>query len=104
MNEQYFRIAEQDLNAGEAEMETSNKITAIKFFREGISTLGNHYLNAQTIDDTGMKIVLANNEERNGNVDRCASLLRSVLASRLEMFRNKTRGQNKRYPTTENLL
>jgi hypothetical protein len=93
MNDKYFSDANNDFLAGELEMEKSNYVDAIKYLRNGIKNLGNIYLSKKFIDDTGMRIVLADNEGFNKRLKVCASILRNVLASRLSMYQEKCKAE-----------
>jgi hypothetical protein len=55
-------------------------------FREGVRALGNHYQHPDTIDDTGMKLVLADANERKREYAVAATLLGRVLESRIQMY------------------
>ncbi len=59
---------------------------AIKDFRAGIAALGSSYRSPSVIDDTGMKLVLAEGEEANGRLKVAANVLSRVLESRLALY------------------
>lgn len=60
---------------------------ANRLFDTVLEALGDRYLSAGTIDDTGMKLTLAKTEAAKGNMDVAAALKKSVVASRLAQFR-----------------
>ncbi|AZS49447.1 hypothetical protein DM558_01035 [Entomomonas moraniae] len=59
---------------------------AISLFDDGIKKIGNQYYSTDIQDDTGMKLILANAEEKKGNLERAAYLKRNVLEARIQIF------------------
>lgn len=59
---------------------------AMIVFNEGIKQIGDSYLSNNIEDDTGMKLILANVEEKKGNLERAVYLKRNVLESRIQVF------------------
>ena len=57
------------------------------FLDKAIAALGSDYASPKTIDDTGMKLTLANAEARSGKLAVAVTLKKRVLESRLEMYR-----------------
>jgi hypothetical protein len=60
---------------------------AEQFLDKAIVALGGDYLSPKVIDDTGMKLTLANAEARAGKLAGAVTLKKRVLESRLEMYR-----------------
>lgn len=59
-------------------------------FKKGIQILGNHYLDrGKTVDDTGMKLVLAESKENEGKLDTASAILERVLETRLKLYAAK---------------
>jgi hypothetical protein len=57
------------------------------FLDKAIAALGGDYISSKTIDDTGMKLTLANAEARSGKRAVAVTLKKRVLEARLEMYR-----------------
>jgi hypothetical protein len=57
------------------------------FLDKAIANLGSDYVSPKTIDDTGMKLTLANAEARAGKLAVAVTLKKRVLEARLEMYR-----------------
>ena len=56
-------------------------------FKKGIQILGNRYLDqSKTVDDTGMKLVLALSKENEGKLDMASAILERVLETRLKLY------------------
>jgi len=51
--------------------------------------LGDRYTRSDTIDDSGMKLIAADNQEKGGSPDNAAHVRRRILAERLEMLKSK---------------
>jgi hypothetical protein len=60
---------------------------AEQFLDKAIAALGSDYLSPKTIDDTGMKLTLANAEARAGKRAVAVAIKKRVLEARLEMYR-----------------
>jgi hypothetical protein len=60
---------------------------AEQFLDKAIAALGSDYISPKTIDDTGMKLTLANAEARASKLAVAVTLKKRVLESRLEMYR-----------------
>lgn len=95
MVENNFIEAKNNLLAGELEMEKKNYGGAIEYFRRGILLLKNDYVSNSSIDDTGVKMILAGKAEREKKMDICAGMLRNVLFSRIKMYQMKIDEQKK---------
>lgn len=96
MVEKDFIEAKKNLLAGELEIEKKNYAGAIEYFRRGISLLKNDYVSNLSIDDTGVKMILADKAEREEKLDICAGMLRNVLFSRIKMYQMKIDEQKNR--------
>jgi len=64
-------------------------VAANALLLEGIALLGDDYVIVNTIDDTGLALVLAEAREREGSFENAAKLRRGVLLSRLELYLEK---------------
>ena len=60
---------------------------ASAFLDKAIATLGSDYVSPKVIDDTGMKLTLANAEARSGKLAVAVTLKKRLLEARLEMYR-----------------
>lgn len=58
---------------------------------EAFQVLGNAYASNGTIDDTGMHLVIAESQERRGNLKLASELKRRLLIERLELCRQPSR-------------
>ena len=74
------------LERGRAFVERGELASAIKSLRTGIQILGDLYVSPATEDDTGMKLVLAEHKEENGELDTALSLFERVLESRISEY------------------
>jgi hypothetical protein len=63
---------------------------AVDSFKKGIQVLGKSYLDpATTLDDTGMKIVLAQAKENEGKLETASAILQRVLETRLSLYASR---------------
>ena len=60
---------------------------AEQFLDKALAALGSDYVSPKTIDDTGMKLTLANAESRSGKRAVAVTIKKRVLEARLEMYR-----------------
>ncbi|WP_346836424.1 hypothetical protein [Microbulbifer sp. SAOS-129_SWC] len=60
---------------------------ANKLLNEGLEAIGNRYFQDDIVDDTGMKLTLADLEEEGGKASVAAGIRRGVLSTRLEIFK-----------------
>jgi hypothetical protein len=75
-------LAEANRAQSANELESANQ-----FLDKAIANLGSDYVSSKAIDDTGMKLTLANAESRSGRLAAAVTLKKRVLESRLEMYR-----------------
>jgi hypothetical protein len=59
---------------------------ANRLLLDGLKTLGDRYVSPTVIDETGMKLVAADSEERGGRLDNAAAMRRRILQTRLELW------------------
>lgn len=85
------------LEQGKAKLTNKEYATAIILFDKGIEQLANNYLSDDIIDDTGVKLTLANVEQKKGNLTQAANLKYKVLESRLILLKDKTHCQETIY-------
>lgn len=88
-NQTLAKEVETLLNTAEQALERQEWPLANVLLKRGLDTLGDRYTASNTIDDSGMKLVLADAEEKKGNLQTSAQIRQSVLASRLSLFVNK---------------
>jgi hypothetical protein len=67
-----------------------NWLEANRLLKGGLQAIGDRYASADTIDDTGMKLVLADVEEQKGKLETAAHLRLGVLKARLSMLQRNT--------------
>ena len=58
----------------------------IDAFRTGLNSLADRYFDPQRVDDTGMKLVLAEQNRKGGKLDVAATLYERVLNDRLSIY------------------
>jgi len=84
----YITIKVQ-LEKADAEITAQNWEAANKLLKQALVELGDRYTRSDTIDDSGMKLIAAELQEREGKPDNAAHVRRRILAERLEMLRSK---------------
>jgi hypothetical protein len=62
---------------------------AIFTSKSGLSLVGDSYYTPAIIDDTDTRLVLAQHEEEQGNLERAASYLQTVLRNRLALLHER---------------
>jgi hypothetical protein len=63
---------------------------AVDSFKSGIQILGSSYLDPKTtVDDTGMKLVLARSRENEGKLDIASTIFERVLQTRLKLYASR---------------
>jgi hypothetical protein len=62
---------------------------AVDELREGLRVLGNLYHDPKTIDDSGMKLILAEQNVKQGKNDTASVLMSRMLESRLQQYSHK---------------
>lgn len=85
------------LEQGKAKLTNKEYTQAIILFDKGIEQLANNYLSEDVIDDTGVKLTLANVEQKKGNLAHAANLKHKVLESRFTLLKDKTHCQETIY-------
>ena len=86
-NETLAKEVEAILKAAEQAIERQEWSLANALLKQGLDAVGDRYIVSNTIDDSGMKLVLAETEERKGALQTAAQIRRGVLASRLSLLR-----------------
>lgn len=66
-----------------------NYLQAIIVYDKGIALMGARYLSSQIIDDTEMKLISGNAEQKQGHLKRAARLKQNVLASRIHIYKKR---------------
>jgi TolA-binding protein len=79
-------VGEAFLEQGKAEEAGGNYTAAVQSFRAGIDSIGDLYSHAKLLDDTGVKLVLAESNESKGNLKGAAAVYERVLESRLHAY------------------
>jgi hypothetical protein len=77
------------LKDGESEILQNRFDEAITKCKAGLDALGNSYVRADVIDDTGMKLIVADISRRDGKFKNAASIYCGILADRYELFLSK---------------
>jgi hypothetical protein len=77
------------LQLADERIEAQEWIAANTLLKKGLAILGNHYYLSDAADDTGTKLVLADFEEREGNLEMAARIRRRMLESRHNLFKIK---------------
>jgi hypothetical protein len=57
--------------------------------KKGLTVLGSSYSLPDTIDETGTKLILADSEERNGNLEGAVRIRRRILENRYILLQRK---------------
>ena len=73
---------------GRAFMQTQDYQQAIAAFDKGIQQMGYHYYSESLNDDTGVKLMLGEMEQKKGLLERAAHLKHNVLESRIHEYNN----------------
>ena len=84
-----FMTISAQLEKIDAEIAAQNWEAANKLLKQALAELGDRYTRSDTIDDSGMKLIAAELQEREGRLDNAAHVRRRILAERLEMLRSK---------------
>jgi hypothetical protein len=77
------------LEAGESCMDQADWQCANDKLKQGIALLGDSYVDKHILDDTGQKLVIAQMQEKDGNLKTSANLYDRVLVSRLQVLRSR---------------
>ena len=85
-NQALAKEVETLLNTVEQALERQEWPLANVLLKRGLDSLSDRYTASNSIDDSGMKLVLADAEEKKGNLQTSAQIRHSVLASRLSLF------------------
>ncbi len=64
-------------------------VEANALLKRGLEMLGSRYVSSGAIDETGMKLVLAEAEEKRGALDNAARMRRRILSERLTALQKK---------------
>lgn len=68
---------------GDAALASGKAERASALYDDAIAAIGDRYRKPGALDDTSMKLILANAEAGKGKWDRAAHLKRGIVASRL---------------------
>jgi len=82
---------EAQLEKADAEMAVQNWEATNKLLKQALDKLGNRYICAghNVIDESGMKLIAADIQEKEGKLDNAAHVRRRILIIRLEKLRIK---------------
>jgi len=75
----------------DAEIAVQNWEEANQQLKQALAELGDRYVCDDTIDDSDMKLLAADLQEKEGKSNNAATVRRRILAERLEMLKRKTR-------------
>lgn len=82
------------LNAGISDEMNGDYDHAIAHFKSGLNVIGNLYYVRGMIDDSGMKLTVADIQIRDGNLKNASSVFRKTLESRLRLYKDKCLEEN----------
>jgi hypothetical protein len=74
------------LSYGRSLAERGRRADAVGIFRRGIEALGDSYYGPELVDDTGTKLLLAENFASKGDWERAATVFDRVLEARLQVY------------------
>lgn len=78
------------LEQGNAKLINKKYAEAIILFDSGLEQLADKYFSKDIMDDTGIKLILADVALKKGNLDYAANLKHNVLQSRFTLLKDKT--------------
>jgi len=78
------------LSLGDKKIAEQKWAEANDLFKQGIARLGDAYFSPNTIDDTGMTLILADRAEQEGNLEMAAKIRQEILANRLYLYETKS--------------
>jgi len=78
------------LSLGDKKIEEQKWAEANDLFKQGIARLGDAYFSPNTIDDTGMTLIVADRAEQEGNLEMAAKIHQRILANRLYLYEAKS--------------
>jgi hypothetical protein len=83
------------LKAADRAIERQEWSSASGLLKRGLGRLGSSYFSPGTIDDSGMKLLAAEDQERRGHVQNAVRIRHRILSERLRMFQTQLylRGQ-----------
>lgn len=90
LNQKVSRI----LHSADEKIKERDWKSANDLLRKGLIVLGSSYFSPDTIDETGMKLVLADSEERNGNLEGAAKIRRRILENRQILYQTQSANVN----------
>src|SRR5262249_17306181 len=74
------------LSYGRSLVERGRRPDAVGIFRRGIEALGDNYYSPELVDDTGTKLLLAENFASKGDWERAATVFDRVLEAPLQVY------------------
>lgn len=77
------------LQAADQAIQRTELKAANDLLKQALEELGDRYARPDTIDESGMRLVLAAAEEKKGELSKAANLRRGVLTRRLAALREK---------------
>lgn len=77
------------LESADQAIATEDWAAANVLLKRGLKQLGSRYVSADTIDETGMKLVLADAAEKRGEPQNAARMRRNLLSTRLALLRKR---------------
>ncbi|MDR2220238.1 MAG: hypothetical protein LBE24_06625 [Methylobacillus sp.] len=80
---------EKILARANSEIEQEHWPEANTLLKQGLDTLGERHVRADVIDDSGMKLIAADDLEKKGQLENAARLRLKILEERLRQFRDK---------------
>ena len=90
-DETLLKTINAQIEKSDVEIAAQNRKAADSLLKHALAELGDRYVCPGVIDETGMKLVAADLQEREGKLDNAVRVRRKMLAARLEIFRSKTK-------------
>jgi hypothetical protein len=84
----HYGIALAYLKAGHDAELAGDRTLAGNAYKEGVEVLGNEYRDKSVLDDTGMKLVLADGVESDEGIEAAGPVYRGILQNRLALYAN----------------
>lgn len=86
-----YVVTQAFFQRGQADESAGSYIAATRSYRAGLAEMGELYSDANLLDDTGTKLVLAESNESKNNQEAAAAVYGRVLESRLRAYERKYR-------------
>jgi hypothetical protein len=91
LNETLLRDVGALLSLAEKKMEAQNWVEANDLLKQGLAVLGFSYWTPEVVDDSGMRLILADQAEQEEKLELAAKFRRTVLKGRYQMLEEQKR-------------